>query len=38
MTQFWGSFSFNIRLKLGRLVIVIRLEPKAAEKAEKPIQ
>ena len=27
MLKFWRSLSFNFRLKLGRLVIAVRLEP-----------
>ena len=27
MRNFWRSLSFNFRLKLGRLVIAVRLEP-----------
>jgi hypothetical protein len=27
MREFWGSLSFEFRLKLGRLVIVVRLKP-----------
>ncbi len=30
MRNFWRSLSFNFRLKLGRLVIAVRLEPDSA--------
>ena len=30
MCNFWRSLSFNFRLKLGRLVIAVRLEPGSA--------
>lgn len=30
MLKFWRSLSFNFRLKLGRLVIAVRLEPGSA--------
>jgi hypothetical protein len=30
MLEYLGSLSFSFRLKLGRLVIAVRLEPKKA--------
>jgi hypothetical protein len=35
MRRFFGTLSFNLRIKLGRLVIVVRLEPAASVKARK---
>jgi hypothetical protein len=33
--RLWKSLSFNLRVKLGRLVIVVRLEPATVPEPEK---
>jgi hypothetical protein len=35
MLRFWQSLSFNFRLKLGRLVIAVRLKPADIPESEK---